>query len=125
MEELKEEYWQQTKEIEQELMNSPDEVKTNDEPDEKANKKRKEQDGGDKDHDDGNDGPGDEYLSTQKKPRLVWTCDLQRKFLAAVNQLGFNSKPKTRITDLHFYFMEYQCSCVFKIQRPCRRKFLS
>jgi CheY-like chemotaxis protein len=30
--------------------------------------------------------------STQKKPRVVWSVELHRKFVAAVNQLGIDSK---------------------------------
>lgn len=35
---------------------------------------------------------GNEDPSTQKKPRVVWSVELQRKFVAAVNQLGVDSK---------------------------------
>lgn len=58
----------------------------------KINKKRKDQrevtDGDDSDDDmQENDDP-----SCQKKPRVVWTIELHRKFVAAVNQLGIESK---------------------------------
>jgi two-component response regulator (ARR-B family) len=39
------------------------------------------------------EGTGDEDdPSSQKKPRMVWSVDLHRKFVSAVNQLGLESK---------------------------------
>ncbi|KAM1021826.1 hypothetical protein ACFX2I_042874 [Malus domestica] len=65
----------------------------------KLNKKRKDQnDGEDEDHDEDeyeNDDP-----STQKKPRVVWSVDLHRKFVAAVNQLGIDKAVPKKILDL-------------------------
>lgn len=54
----------------------------------KLTKKRKDQDDeDDEDHENGdNDDP-----SAQKKPRVVWSVELHRKFVAAVNQLGIDS----------------------------------
>lgn len=53
----------------------------------KLNKKRKDDDDeGDEngqDHDD---------PAAQKKPRVVWSIELHRKFVAAVNQLGIESE---------------------------------
>lgn len=45
-------------------------------------KRKKDQD---RDNDDG-------LSSLQKKPRVAWSIDLHRKFVAAVNQLGLESK---------------------------------
>jgi two-component response regulator ARR-B family len=42
------------------------------------------------DSDDNSNENGDS--STQKKPRVVWSVELHRKFVAAVNQLGIDSK---------------------------------
>ncbi|KAG5401486.1 hypothetical protein IGI04_016093 [Brassica rapa subsp. trilocularis] len=54
----------------------------------RANRKRKDQYNEDEDEErDDNDDP-----SSQKKPRVVWTVELHKKFVAAVNQLGFESK---------------------------------
>lgn len=54
----------------------------------RANRKRKDQYNEDEeDERDDNDDP-----SAQKKPRVVWTVELHKKFVAAVNQLGFESK---------------------------------
>lgn len=66
----------------------------------KINKKRKDQreatDGYDSDDDmQENDDP-----SCQKKPRVVWTIDLHRKFVAAVNQLGIEKAVPKKILDL-------------------------
>lgn len=38
--------------------------------------------------------------SAQKKPRVVWSIDLHRKFVAAVNQLGIEKAVPKRILDL-------------------------
>lgn len=57
----------------------------------KVNKKRKDQNDDDEDEIDEN-GYDNDDPSTQKKPRVVWSVDLHRKFVAAVNQLGIDSK---------------------------------
>lgn len=55
----------------------------------KLSKKRKDQnDDEDEEHDENG---SDEDPSTQKKPRVVWSVELHRKFVAAVNQLGIDS----------------------------------
>lgn len=53
----------------------------------RVSRKRKDED--DDSEDDGNDS---EDPGTQKKPRVVWSIELHRKFVAAVNQLGIESK---------------------------------
>ncbi|CAI9285667.1 unnamed protein product [Lactuca saligna] len=61
----------------------------------KLNRKRKDED------DDGEDnGNEDDDPSSQKKPRVVWSIDLHRKFVAAVNQLGIEKAVPKRILDL-------------------------
>ncbi|KAL5980509.1 hypothetical protein ACLOJK_028417 [Asimina triloba] len=57
----------------------------------KVSKKRKDQDE-EEDDECEEDGNVNEDTSTQKKPRVVWTVELHRKFVAAVNQLGIDSK---------------------------------
>lgn len=55
----------------------------------KLTKKRKDQDEEeDEEHENGHDS---DDPSTQKKPRVVWSVELHRKFVAAVNQLGIDS----------------------------------
>lgn len=49
----------------------------------RLNRKRKDED---------DDEDSDDPSSTQKKPRVVWSIDLHRKFVAAVNQLGIESE---------------------------------
>ncbi|KAK8513512.1 hypothetical protein V6N13_002251 [Hibiscus sabdariffa] len=67
----------------------------------KLNKKRKDQnEDEDEEHDE--NGIDDEDTSTQKKPRVVWSVELHRKFVAAVNQLGIDSM---FITFLNFGYM--------------------
>lgn len=57
----------------------------------KTTKKRKDQNEDDDDERDDNEEENDDP-STQKKPRVVWSVELHRKFVAAVNQLGIESK---------------------------------
>ncbi|XP_019181982.1 PREDICTED: two-component response regulator ORR22-like isoform X2 [Ipomoea nil] len=61
----------------------------------KLNKKRKDEE----DESDEN-GHENEDPSTQKKPRVVWSIELHRKFVAAVNQLGIEKAVPKRILDL-------------------------
>lgn len=53
---------------------------------EKLNRKRKEED-----EDDENGNESDDP-TTKKRPRVVWSIDLHRKFVAAINQLGIESE---------------------------------
>ncbi|KAK1417181.1 hypothetical protein QVD17_26304 [Tagetes erecta] len=64
-------------------------------PNGKLNRKRK-----DEDEDVEDNGNEDDDTSTQKKPRVVWSIDLHRKFVAAVNQLGIEKAVPKRILDL-------------------------
>ncbi|KAL0427564.1 UNVERIFIED_CONTAM: Two-component response regulator ORR22 [Sesamum latifolium] len=59
------------------------------------NRKRKDED--DESEDNGNES---EDPGTQKKPRVVWSIELHRKFVAAVNQLGIEKAVPKRILDL-------------------------
>ncbi|KAJ8477622.1 hypothetical protein OPV22_021349 [Ensete ventricosum] len=64
-----------------------------------SNKKRKDQI--EFDEDDSEDNMQEnEDPSTQKKPRVVWTVELHRKFVAAVNQLGIDKAVPKKILDL-------------------------
>ncbi|KAK9043965.1 hypothetical protein V6N11_072288 [Hibiscus sabdariffa] len=67
--------------------------------DQKANKKRKDQ--SEEEEEEGEDnGPENEDPSNQKKPRVVWSVDLHRKFVAAVNHLGLDKAVPKKIFDL-------------------------
>ncbi|KAM7492886.1 hypothetical protein LguiB_027495 [Lonicera macranthoides] len=66
-------------------------------PNTKLNRKRKDQND---DEDEDRDENGNEDPSTQKKPRVVWSVDLHRKFVAAVNHLGIDKAVPKRILDL-------------------------
>jgi len=67
----------------------------------KLNRKRKDQN--EDDEDDGEENLNEnEDLSTQKKPRVVWSVELHRKFVAAVNQLGIDSKNCTHIMFIYY-----------------------
>ncbi|KAK8343169.1 hypothetical protein V6Z12_A08G282700 [Gossypium hirsutum] len=68
--------------------------------DQKVNKKRKDQ-SEDEEEETEDNGRENEDSSCQKKPRVVWSVDLHRKFVAAVNQLGLGDQavPK-KILDL-------------------------
>ncbi|KAL2228386.1 two-component response regulator ARR12 [Sesamum indicum] len=59
------------------------------------NRKRKDEE--DESEDNGNES---EDPGTQKKPRVVWSIELHRKFVAAVNQLGIEKAVPKRILDL-------------------------
>ncbi|XP_077238059.1 two-component response regulator ARR12-like [Tasmannia lanceolata] len=65
----------------------------------KLSRKRKDQNEEDDDEfeENGND---NEDSTSQKKPRVVWSMDLHRKFVAAVNQLGIDKAVPKRILDL-------------------------
>lgn len=62
-------------------------------PDGKLNKRRKDQNEEEEEEEDGEDNENEnDDPSTQKKPRVVWSVDLHRKFVTAVNQLGLESE---------------------------------
>ncbi|KAF9617604.1 hypothetical protein IFM89_037667 [Coptis chinensis] len=65
----------------------------------KLNKKRKDQDE-DEDDDFEDSGQENDDPSAQKKPRVVWSVELHRKFVAAVNQLGIEKAVPKKILDL-------------------------
>ncbi|PON99204.1 Two-component response regulator [Trema orientale] len=65
----------------------------------KVNKKRKDQNDDDEDEHDENGNDNDDP-STQKKPRVVWSVELHRKFVGAVNQLGIDKAVPKKILDL-------------------------
>ncbi|XP_042508112.1 two-component response regulator ARR12-like isoform X2 [Macadamia integrifolia] len=67
----------------------------------KQNRKRKDQDEDeDEDYEESGHENDDPDTSTQKKPRVVWSVELHRKFVAAVNQLGIDKAVPKRILDL-------------------------
>ncbi|KAK6944384.1 SANT/Myb domain [Dillenia turbinata] len=64
-----------------------------------CNRKRKEQD--DEEEEDGDDNMQEtEDTATQKRPRVVWSPELHRKFVTAVNQLGIDRAVPKKILDL-------------------------
>ncbi|XWS72602.1 hypothetical protein CRYUN_Cryun02cG0054100 [Craigia yunnanensis] len=67
--------------------------------DQKVNKKRKDQSEDEEEEGDDN-GDENEDPSTQKKPRVVWSVELHRKFVAAVNQLGLDKAVPKKILDI-------------------------
>lgn len=65
----------------------------------KITRKRKDQNGDEyEEHD--KDGDINEDPSMQKKPRLVWSAELHRKFVAAVHQLGIDNAVPKRILEM-------------------------
>ncbi|KAK7311214.1 hypothetical protein RJT34_09204 [Clitoria ternatea] len=64
----------------------------------KPSKKRKDQDEDEEEEHENDD--NNEESSTQKKPRVVWTVELHRKFVVAVNQLGIDKAVPKKILDL-------------------------
>ncbi|KAM7264928.1 hypothetical protein ACFE04_002611 [Oxalis oulophora] len=66
----------------------------------RVNKRRKDQDQDDDDDEDGDEDDQDNEESNQKKPRVVWSVELHRKFVQAVNQLGLEKAVPKKILDL-------------------------
>ncbi|XP_074287072.1 two-component response regulator ORR24-like isoform X2 [Silene latifolia] len=71
----------------------------NSDQDVKFCRKRKDQNLDDDEEQDENDSDNDDP-SAQKKPRVVWSVDLHRKFVAAVNQLGLDKAVPKKILEL-------------------------
>ncbi|XP_022737338.1 uncharacterized protein LOC111290300 [Durio zibethinus] len=67
--------------------------------DQKVKKKRKDQ-GEDEEAEGVDNGHENEDPSTQKKPRIVWSVELHREFIAAVNKLGLDKAVPKKILDL-------------------------
>ncbi|XP_038879805.1 two-component response regulator ARR12 isoform X2 [Benincasa hispida] len=65
----------------------------------KFNRKRKDQDD-DEDEEGKENGLDNDDPSNQKKPRVVWSVELHRKFVSAVNQLGLEKAVPKKILDL-------------------------
>ncbi|XP_047947793.1 two-component response regulator ARR12-like [Salvia hispanica] len=61
----------------------------------KCNRKRKDEEDFSEDNENENEDP-----AASKKPRVVWSIELHRKFVAAVNQLGIEKAVPKRILDL-------------------------
>ncbi|WCJ29860.1 Two-component response regulator ORR24 [Euphorbia peplus] len=61
----------------------------------KANRKRKDQDEDEEEESEDNNDAG-----SQKKPRVIWSYELQKKFLMAVNQLGPEKAVPKKILEL-------------------------
>ncbi|XP_010665924.2 two-component response regulator ORR24 isoform X2 [Beta vulgaris subsp. vulgaris] len=69
--------------------------------DTKQCRKRKDQNGDDDEDQDENENDNEnEDPSSQKKPRVVWSVELHRKFVAAVNQLGLDKAVPKKILEL-------------------------
>ncbi|XP_050232238.1 two-component response regulator ARR12 isoform X2 [Mercurialis annua] len=65
----------------------------------KANRKRKDQDEDEEEEGEDNLNDNDEH-GNQKKPRVVWSVELHKKFVGAVNQLGLDKAVPKKILDL-------------------------
>ncbi|CAD6337439.1 unnamed protein product [Miscanthus lutarioriparius] len=66
----------------------------------RISKKRKEMHSDEEDDGEENDFQEGDEPSAAKKPRVVWSVELHRKFVAAVNQLGIDKAVPKRILDL-------------------------
>ncbi|XP_061344865.1 two-component response regulator ARR12-like [Gastrolobium bilobum] len=67
----------------------------------KLGKKRKDASEEEEEEEEDGEGNGeDDDPSTQKKPRVVWSVELHRKFVAAVNQLGLEKAVPKKILDM-------------------------
>ncbi|XP_062223890.1 two-component response regulator ORR24-like [Phragmites australis] len=65
----------------------------------RTSRKGRDDNGEDDDDSDENSNDNGDSL-TQKKPRVVWSVELHRKFVAAVNQLGIDKAVPKKILDL-------------------------
>jgi len=61
---------------------------------------RRDRDENGDDGDDSDENSNENDSSSQKKPRVVWSVELHRKFVAAVNQLGIDKAVPKKILDL-------------------------
>ncbi|KAL5772855.1 hypothetical protein ACOSP7_012460 [Xanthoceras sorbifolium] len=66
----------------------------------KFSRKRKDQDEDEDEEEAEEDGNENDDSTAQKKPRVVWSVELHKKFVAAVNQLGFEKAVPKKILDL-------------------------
>ncbi|CAM0943455.1 unnamed protein product [Alopecurus aequalis] len=66
----------------------------------RPSKKRKEYHSEDEDEDDESNGQDNDDPSAPKRPRVVWSVELHRKFVAAVNHLGIDKAVPKRILEL-------------------------
>ncbi|KAJ8753262.1 hypothetical protein K2173_017880 [Erythroxylum novogranatense] len=64
----------------------------------KVNRKRKDQE--EEDEEEEENGHENEESGAQKKPRVVWSVELHKKFVAAVNQLGPEKAVPKKILDM-------------------------
>jgi len=66
----------------------------------RSSKKRKEYHSEEEDEGEESNGQENDDPSAPKKPRVVWSVELHRKFVAAVNQLGIDKAVPKRILEL-------------------------
>ncbi|CAD6249111.1 unnamed protein product [Miscanthus lutarioriparius] len=66
----------------------------------RPNKKRKEYHSEEEDEGEESNGQENDDPSAPKKPRVVWSVELHRKFVAAVNELGIDKAVPKRILEL-------------------------
>ncbi|CAI8587311.1 unnamed protein product [Vicia faba] len=80
--------------------NSQNILENNGDQNKRISKRRKDRDEEGEEDEEG-EGTGDEDdPSSQKKPRVVWSVDLHKKFVYAVNQLGLEKAVPKKILDL-------------------------
>lgn len=99
-------------------------------------RKRKEMHSDEEDDGEENDFQEGDEPSAAKKPRVVWSIELHRKFVAAVNQLGIDSTNDRTVTaPFCFYVLVLACCgnsfmfrplfCCCCMQKLFRKGFLS
>ena len=97
----------------------------------RVSKKRKEMHSDEEDDGEDNDFQEGDEPSAAKKPRVVWSVELHRKFVAAVNQLGIDSKNSQPPFALFYcpYILQkliYVVSFILlSMQKLYRKEFLS
>lgn len=93
----------------------------------RPSKKRKEYHSGEEeDEDEDSSGQDNDDPSAPKRPRVVWSVELHRKFVAAVNHLGIDSKNLPIPSFLLLLFLEslmlLSAHCLFCLCRSCPKK---
>uniref|UniRef100_A0A453PWQ0 Response regulatory domain-containing protein n=1 Tax=Aegilops tauschii subsp. strangulata TaxID=200361 RepID=A0A453PWQ0_AEGTS len=80
----------------------------------RPSKKRKEYHSEEEDEDEDSSGQDNDDPSAPKRPRVVWSVELHRKFVAAVNHLGIDSKNLT-VTPFSVATYFWSHSCFFHV----------
>jgi two-component response regulator (ARR-B family) len=90
----------------------------------RPSKKRKEYHSEEEDEDENSNGQDNDDPSAPKRPRVVWSVELHRKFVAAVNHLGIDSKnlPVLPFLSLFYFTVIHGTHLLFCLCRSSAKK---